>query len=304
MLKWVEIKNENNDYLIRYVKSKKSYPKPLDAAVHTVQHITENYKPPYILMLSGGVDSQAMLYSWHVSGYNYTASSFVYNNGMNNHDLGTLKQFAAKNGIYVNFIDFDLLSFLKNEHVNYAKKYRCGSPHITTFLKLSEYFNEGTVIFSGNYINQNTLHASPIDQNNFTLYRYARITQKSMVPYFFLETEDLAYSFQFKPLKRQSEVPRVFLDGNFLEGYNYKVKIYQDNGFPVIGQDKKFTGFELVKDYYDQHYSHLIKVSDRLQRTSYQPSQRTFDLLLRNKYEALYHQDKYITIRQENVRET
>jgi len=289
MTDWIHVKNINNDYFLSY-QYKKSNMLPLEAAYFTIHQIQNKYPPPYTLMLSGGVDSQAMLYAWHTSQVPYTTFSGIYNNGMNENDLSTMREFSKLFNIHINYYDIDILNFLQNEHVEYVYKFRCGSPHMTIFMKMIEMIKEGTVILSGNFIKTNNPQFLPISKNNFSLYKFAKQENKSVVPFFFCESQELAFSI----------VDTVTHNSNKLDysvdmyEYKNKVRLYQQYGFPVIEQPKKLTGFELVKDYYDANFSHLVTTKDKLKRLSkVQSSNRTFDLLFRNKYEAEFHCDKY-----------
>lgn len=300
---WLKITIDNNDSYIDYpIPEQMPMIPALDAAFLTIDTIYKKYPPPYTLMLSGGVDSQAMLYAWHKSNREYKTFSGVYNDGFNENDLSTLRQFSSIQNIPVNFVKFDLLTFLNTEHSDYVHRYRCGSPHMTTFMKMSEMIHEGTVIMSGNFIQ----HIFPdikfnnrpfITKNTFSLYRYAKITKKSMIPFFFLETSELAHAFKYKTNELKYQESPATNAGHFVPDtadYKNKVYLYQEHGFPVIPQEYKMTGFELVKDYYDIHYKHLVTPKDKLFGSNSNISTRTFDLLLRNKYEAKYSIDKYV----------
>jgi hypothetical protein len=246
---------------------------PLDAGIYTVNYIVKNYPPPYTLMLSGGVDSQSMLWAWHKSGHKFNTISAKYNHDMNYHDLKTLEEFSLKYQIPMTFIEFDLLDFLENDYDEWANRYDCSSPQICTYMKLASLITDGTRIFSGNYINSN--HANPLslDYAILGIERFSKISNTSIVPFFLLETPELAYSFD-NILK---QVPSD-------DFYKWKVNTYQQSGYPVIPQETKLTGFEKVKDYYDQHYKHLVTTNHKLMITS-NPSRRVFDLLLRHPYE-------------------
>lgn len=293
-MNWIEIRQENFDYYLRYQIPRTTVDDALKAAHDTIRCIVQNYPPPYTLMLSGGIDSQAMLFAWHTSDVPFKTFSAVYNNGLNENDLCTLREFSEKHSININFINFDLLSFLQNEHVNYVHKYRCGSPHMTTFMKLSELITEGTTILSGNFMPNNI--RLPISKNNFGLYRFSKLENKPMVPFFFCETQELAFAFKLKTeMVKQHSVKKAQLVTDTDElGYLLRTQRYLDNNFPVIPQKHKMTGFELVKDYYDEHFRHLITPRDKMMINGRQHSKRTFDLLLRNKYEFLFNSDKFV----------
>jgi hypothetical protein len=246
---------------------------PLQAAQLTCEYIVANYPPPYNLMVSGGIDSQAMIYAWMQSGFDFNVVAFRYNGDMNAHDLDQLSEFAQKHNIAVEYHDLDLLYFLEHEYHNYAVTYHCTSPHICTHMKMTESV-DGTAIFSGNFIQNRAVF---VTDALLGLARYADQTNKAIVPFYFLETPELAYSLQ--PIHNKFTY-------NAETGYAVKVQAYQAAGFPVIPQAEKYTGFEKVKDYYDIHYKDRVKVTTRIEFAK-KPSKRVFDLLLRYPYEKL-----------------
>lgn len=191
---------------------------------------------------------------------------------MNFHDLDTMKIFSKQHNIKINYIDFDVLSFYNNDYFNYVGKYRCGSPHICAYMKMSELVTGGTILFSGNYLDFGVDEF--IDRNNWGLFKYADITKRAFVPYFFIETMELAWSFQK------------------INNSLIKYQVYQDNGYPVIPQKQKTTGFEKIKEYYDNIQIN-INPKDKLERLPHQGSKRNFDILFRNKYEYKYRKDKF-----------
>jgi hypothetical protein len=77
------------------------------------------------------------------------------------------------------------------------------------------------------------------------------------------------------------------------ESYERKVKYYQNLGFPVIPQECKLTGFEKVKDYYDEYFWDLVTPKMKLKYSS-RLSRRTYDLLLRYPYEEKFGETDYI----------
>lgn len=279
MLDWVHVTKVNDIFTFDFrCHNKKSIP-ALGAAHQTIYHIANNYPKPYTLYLSGGVDSQAMLYAWHTSGVEYQTFSAVYNFESNKSDLVALERFAKLHNIKINFQNFDLINFLETEHDEYANNYICGSPQITTFMKLSDLTPEGTAIFSGNFIHNGHVW---ITSNNFGLYHYGKKSYKSIVPFFFMETMDLAYSF----------TDNDYTD-TITSDYGKKVALYQGHGFPVLPQTSKLNGFEKIKEYYDETPPRQPSVQERMVRTDGQISVRNFDLLYRNKYERKFSNYKY-----------
>lgn len=239
-----------------------------------VQYIISHYPPPFNLYVSGGIDSQAMLYAWHSFGCSFNVICVDYC-GMNKHDIDTLSVFTKIYDISVQYLTFNVVDFLENEHDSYARRYLCGSPQITTYMKMSE-MTSGTNIMSGNCMYDGMMLP---DSNVMSLYHYATLSGYHMVPFFFLETKELTHAFA------KSDYIEKFTD------YQKKVAIYQSNGFPVLPQVQKYTGFEEIKNMFD---SKNVPYTDRLYRKPNQNSKRPFDIMYRNKYEAMYSSHKYI----------
>ena len=249
---------------------------PLDAGIYTVNYIIKNYPPPYTLMLSGGIDSQAMLWAWHNSGHKFNTLSARYNHDLNSHDLTTLEKFSSQHQIPITFVNFDLFDFLENEYDKWATEYNCSSPQICAYMKISSLAHSGTRIFSGNYIVNSDV---PVDYTLLGIKRYSEITNIPIIPFFFLATPEIAYSF----VKIVKPAPSITYDEN--SDYMNDIMSYQQGGYPVIPQKRKYTGFENVKDYYDQHYKNRVTAKHKLM-ISKNPSRRVFDILLRHPYET------------------
>lgn len=247
-------------------------------ALATVRHISKNYPPPYEIFASGGVDSQAVIYAWIASGKAFNVNCCVFNDQLNHHDYTTLIRLSEILNFDIVFHELDVLKFLSDEYPDYAETYKCGSPHVCAHMKMSEFVNNGTVIFSGDP----GFGGQPYtpDANRMGLYRYAQQTGRDFVPFFFLETPEIAWGM-----------------GGINHANESKANKYQNRNFIVIEPESKFTGFEKVKDLYDSKYSHLVTDYDRNTRLSWQSSNRTFDLLLRNKYEFKYHSESTAVFR-------
>lgn len=279
MLDWWNINKNNFDYEVS-IPILQFNIDPLTASHNAIKFILEKYPSPYTLMLSGGVDSQAMLWAWYTSGAKFTPLSFRYNIDMNDHDLKSMPMFLEKNKINLNikYRDLDVLDFYQYEYFSYVENYRCGSPHICVYMKMCSLIESGTVIFSGEILRYPNL---PISKNIWGLYHYALSTGRPMVPYFFLETAELAWSFKNKFPYEGTDKPEV----------------YRQKGFPVVNQassnPSRYSGFEKIKDYYDDHYAHLVTIKDKMNKLPNQRSSRVYDILLRNKFEKKFINDKY-----------
>ena len=269
-----------NDKLVDFSVSefKETVKSPMAAAIEAVKDIVANYPAPYNLLVSGGVDSQAMLYAWKMSGHPFNAISFRYNQDFNWHDIKTLPQFCEQENIDYQIIDFDYLGFLENEYDSIAKKYCCSSPQISMHIKMATML-PGTRVFSGNVL---SAKVASLTFAILGIHRFSMTEEgKNTIPYFFLHTPELAYSLnylRYSGYKDYTEIDDPYAD---------RVNAAQAMGFPVIAQDTKFTGFEKFKEYYD---SHTYVLEDRNNRLKYhsKASQRPFDWLFRYPYERMF----------------
>jgi hypothetical protein len=246
---------------------------PIEESIIAVEKIVANYPAPYYLCVSGGMDSQAMLYAWIRSGVPFTPVSFTYNEDYNARDLYPLKLFAAKYNLEVQYINIDYFHFLNFEMIDFCKKYICNSPQITAHLKFHEYFQDGTVVHSGSPMTNVVF----FNNTHLALYRYKLRSRANLIPYFLIETPELAAAFKDMFLY-VTESRKAKTDYSLEDDYSIKATIYKKSGFDVI-PSLKLTGFERYKDYYDQ-FPDIVSRQDRIKYGKY-PSRRVFDLKFR-----------------------
>jgi hypothetical protein len=272
---WATIEGTVLDFAIPSFKE--TVRDPLTAAIEAVNDIVNNYPAPYNLMVSGGLDSQAMLYAWKMSGHPFNAYCFRYNKTFNEHDIKTLPIFCEQENISYTIVDFDYFKFLEEEYDSIAKRYKCSSPQISMHIKMASFF-EGTCMYSGNFLN---IQSASLTYALLGVYRFSQTSEgKNIVPYFFLHTPELAYSFNFLGQHRNIKDGRY---KSILPYYN-RVIDCQLAGFPVVAQEKKLNGFEKFKEYYDSH-GYVLKDFRNKMKWHSKPSQRPFDWLFRYPYE-------------------
>ena len=284
----------NESFVMDLGKYPSSTTQPLDAATEAIRDIAIKYPGPYTLMCSGGVDSQVMLYSWHKSGIPFKVVSIKYiHDGVwyNEHDLSSLIDFAGIHKIDIEFKTFDVMNFLDEEFMEYAFKYQCTSPQICTYMKMSELITEGTLLFSGDIMVYRQL---PLNYTIYGLKRYADISNRAIIPFFFLYSPNMLFSFNEKSLEDSYIVSYLHGEPNQVRGhtdftYIAKCRVYSDSGFPILPQVSKFSGFENIKDYYDTCTS--ISFNERI-RFSNKPSKRNFDIIYRYRlHEMIPYED-------------
>lgn len=255
---------------------------PIDElATQAINRIIDNYPPPYTLVCSGGVDSQAMILAWMRSGVKFNIATGRYNSGMNDHDLVQLWELQKREDFDVRVLDLDIIAFHENELEEWAKRYHCTSPHILTHMYICSKITEGTVISSGNYVTKNGVLGSNTFMT-FGLERYARWSKQPVVPHFWMHDQDLMPSFEV--LRRKMNLP------DDCDTYQFKCDLFHLAGYDVIPQPIKYNGFEKIKEHFDgQPLSYQIraKVSG--------PSNRHYDIKFRYMLEKMI--PKYSTSR-------
>ena len=261
--------NANPIILVPYVDKPEL---TLASMIKYIRNIEKTLPKPYTLFVSAGVDSQAMLYAWELSGVEYQAVNVAYN-GFNDHDRVEIFKFAKNHDIEIEELNFDVISFLEKSLDQYTNKYRCASPQICTHMAFSELVSDGTKFFSGNF----PMSGYPqLDNTIFGLQRYATLTDTPLIPFFLSEGEHAAKAFSMS-----NDLAKDYKINSF-DPYLVKCQIYTTLGFPVIPQTIKLTGFEKLKDHYDG-FPERVTSKMKLRHASL-PSRRVFDQLFRNPY--------------------
>lgn len=258
-----------------------------------IDKIVMSYPPPYTLMCSGGADSQVMLWAWELSGHKYTAVHITYND-YNKFDTDTLDEFTKKYQIPYEKINFDVINFLENDIDTYARKYQCASPHICTYMAMSELIPYGTKIFSGNLVYISGKF--PVNNTIFGLQRYATISKNSIIPFFLLQDDNItSAAVKLYNNLDTSSIPNFGVSNGKDIGYLVKTLMYTTAGIPIISQTKNFTGFDRIKEYYDQ-FQNRVSFKEKMQYSIF-GSRRIFDHLFRHKYYIEFRNDYSASVR-------
>lgn len=274
-------------YYIGFSKAIHSERGTREICIDAINKIYHKYPAPYTLMVSGGIDSQAMIWCWKQTqvAFNVVTIRYVDHDGtiLNNHDISNVESISSTYKIDVQYIDFNIIEFLEKYLLEYATKYQCTSPQITTYMCMSEMIPTGTVLFSGDFL--------ATAAYNYTIYglkRYADITRRNVIPFFLLHDAELATVLTREYKGNETDFLRN-------KPYLKKVNAMKKIGIPVIPQPRKYSGFEKVKDLYDNRYD-LITPRDRL-KFSNMPSKRLFDVIFRYKLtEIIKYEDEIVCL--------
>lgn len=211
----------------------------VDYAIAAANHILDRYPKPINVLLSGGIDSQAMVDAFLRTGRTseFRIVTFRFNDGLNEHDIAWANGLHNAMGFEHEIIDFDVIGFHENELLEWGKRYINHSPHSLSHTKMVSML-DGTSVLAGN--------PAIVDVNNqitgmpnFSLMgtrRYCSIENIPVVAMFFMHTPELFYSFF-----------RWRNDG----GYEAKCNTFKQAGFRFLQPPSKYHGFETLKERYD-----------------------------------------------------
>jgi hypothetical protein len=218
------------------------------------------------LCLSGGIDSQAMVQSFYDAGYDFDVFTLVFNDDLNIHDASHARLYAEKNNIKLHEIDINILTFLSRENQDYAVKYNSYSPHFNTHFKLFDILRSKgytSVVAGGNTpcqlvdSNDRLSWGGGYGRNSLSFIKYSQISNFLCQGCYLSYYPELAWAttiltpitYHYRTL---SHVTWAEVLKTEKERYKDKVIGYQRAGFDVIPQETKYTGFELVKKYYEE----------------------------------------------------
>ena len=232
--------------------------------IEAAQRCAETLGPFPALCFSGGVDSQAMLHCWAEADLEAHVIIFTFKDGLNKQDCEHAKQYCQKFDIPYREVEFDIVSFLTRDNADVTTKYGNISPHFNThyrFIEILTHMGYTGVCFGGQAPDRNCGE-------------YGVNTSK--VPYYWAtcaEKFDIAVQGSFLSFSPELawaisvSTPDVEVIGHndkestalrdweneqkaIAKKYDAKLIGYRRVGFDLVPQPQKYTGFELVKDYF------------------------------------------------------
>ena len=233
-----------------------------------------------VVCLSGGIDSQTLLYMWHEQNIPYTAVTFDFGNGFNSQELADAQRYANSLNIPLKVIRLDAMRFLSRDLKEFAKKYDMLSPQFSVhayFLETIRELGYTGAVFGGNGLvpTENSLDFRLTETQLLDLEKYNNNSGFPVVPSFLNFDKDLCIALSLvtplndydynpeNPVSKinydptiRSLVPVVEISAKIK--YQSKIQSYRNIGCQVIPQDFKKTGFEQIKDYYNSLNGSLL----------------------------------------------
>lgn len=220
----------------------------IELCIEQLQKVPDNSFVP----MSGGIDSEvvAQCFLKAKKPFQPVIMRYILNSQyMNSHDYSHAVQFCNKHKLKIKYVDLHLESFFKNRLQNYSYNYFCNSPqlacHLWLIRQLKPFYVMGGDL--AKMIN-NTLTCPPL---KYFSYYYAN---SNGIPNLFWYTPSI--------IIEGSKHNEMSTFGN----YEQKIKSYESLGFTFdSNRIEKLTGFEKVKQWYDEQYSGY-RVFDSLYR--------------------------------------
>ena len=217
------------------------------------------------LCFSGGIDSQAMLQCWSEADLSAHVIIFNFKDGLNKQDCEHAKAYCHTWDIPYREIEFDVVSFLTRDNVDMTTKYGNVSPHFNThyrFVEILTHMGYTGVCFGGQAPDRNCGEYGV----NFTKvpYYWATCADKFDIAVqgsFLSFSPELAWAITLSTpdiknldYKNNSTALREYDALKAVEAEKYAAKLigYRRIGFDLMPQPQKYTGFELVKDYFEE----------------------------------------------------
>mgnify|MGYP003666829745 CR=1 FL=1 len=211
------------------------------------------------LCFSGGIDSQAMLHCWAEADLEAHVIIFTFKNELNKQDSYHAKQYCNTHGIPYREIEFDIINFLVQDNVAMTEKYGGVSPQFNTHYRFVEILTQlgyTGVCFGGQApLRNNGIHGINM---NTTVYHWTKITnfpipiQGSFLSFSPELSWAITLQTQDSKINLNMDKSKKYRDEFEKTRYNDKVLGYKKCGFDIIQQPQKYTGFELVKDYFEE----------------------------------------------------
>jgi hypothetical protein len=260
-MKWMNQKLDvhNNKITIQLNPKYDSSILPIDTAIKTVKNIVKNYPAPYTLLIGSSICDQAMIYAWSQANVRFTVMQPYFTDETPSGYGKSIKALAKKLRINIVPHFFDLKKFFEFECVHWANSFRVTSPQLCAKIKMMSSIEDGTIIMSGSILD---LEVPAINYDNLGLYRYAFKSKKSIIPFFFLENEELAFSF-WPTLEKLNNTMPLFerkIVQFTIGGFDLEIR---DNDQEALDNIEAHYG-EMFKDRVEEEYLGDVKPLDRI----------------------------------------
>jgi len=231
--------------------------------IEAAQRCHASLGPFPALCFSGGIDSQAMLHCFAEADLEAHVIIFTFKDDLNKHDVDHAKAYCHTFDIPYREIEFDIVSFLTRDNVAMSEKYKGLSPQFNThyrFIEILTHMGYTGVCFGGNAPDRHQGdYGKNLGINEFNWVSCHDKFQIAVQGSFLSFSPELALALAVSTPMIGNDLP-ANEDGEAWEEYQklrhikYEQKIigYKRIGFDIMQQDTKYTGFEKVKELFEE----------------------------------------------------
>ena len=219
------------------------------AAAKVAQRLSETSPDPLVLCISGGLDSQAMLFSFLESGVPFKVAVLEYANRLNEHDIGHGLSLLTDMGVPYSKVSLDIEKFYESgDFLKYAQGANTNSPQFAAHIWFAEQ-NDGVPVFAGEpwHWHSESGHMPAQDYyvpqfKEYGVVNYLKKQNREAVSHFF----ELSLEWLEKALAQTKGGMRLRTDRDPEKSYQAKYAFYRQLGFPVrlTSGMVKLNGFE------------------------------------------------------------
>lgn len=215
-----------------------------------------------VLCFSGGADSQAMIQCWREANLKFDVAILEFDNELNKQDTEIAMLYCKEYNITPKIIKLNIVQFLTRDSTALAERYKCTSPHFSTHYKMFDMLREmgyTGICCGGTALAKNHTEWGPAPsaaQANYI--EYSRQHQFPVIGNFLGYDPALCWTIALLTPEHNVDwtinYTRPVEDIN-LARYTAKVIGYRNHGLAIIPQENKYTGFELVKEYFAEKFN-------------------------------------------------
>ena len=229
--------------------------------IEAAKRCHESLGPFPALCFSGGIDSQAMLHCFAEADLEAHVVIFKYNNDLNKHDVDHAKAYCHTFDIPYREIEFDIVSFLTRDNVSMTEQYGGFSPQFNThyrFIEVLTHMGYTGVCFGGNAPEKHGQeYGKNLEKNQMHWVKCNDKFQIAVQGSFLSFSPELALALAVSTPIIGQELPDNTTDWEEYkklrhEKYQQKIIGYKRIGFDIMPQPTKYTGFEKVKELFEE----------------------------------------------------
>lgn len=233
-----------------------------EALFYNAEMMRETYNGPFDVLLSGGIDSEVAVRTFHHLGIKQNVYTFKINNDLNKRDLDSAIHICDELGIKLNIIDFDLKKWVENEAEAIYKKTLMPSVEKLVRFSYYNYLDNIIVLGEGEPYWRRTLGADysqksdwkfQLAEYDFMNSMYGKLTGRTVIGEWYMYTPEVIMSFHKLPIIQR------LLNDEFpgkVSSWSSRTEIYRKI-WPTIQDKPKLVGYE--------HFNHPFHMPEYLE---------------------------------------